>query len=102
MGRILRLSVTLLILTSVLAPVSEALDRWDAPGLGNDTEMGLFALVLVLCLVVVVSRLASGADTPQTLSVLETRSPALFRPSGTVPSLPLCRPAPECSPPLLI
>jgi hypothetical protein len=102
MGRILRLSVTLLILTSLLAPVSEALDRWDPPGLGNDTEMGLFALVLVLCLVIVVSRLACGADTPQTLSIVEMRAPAGFHASETVPPPPICCPAPACSPPLLI
>jgi hypothetical protein len=58
-GRLLQIGALLLTLATLLAPISEALDRWDPPGLGNDTEMGVFALILVLCLLLVVSRACS-------------------------------------------
>lgn len=38
-----------------VAPAAEYFDRWDAPGLGNDTEFGLFLFVFFLCLVLVVA-----------------------------------------------
>lgn len=59
MRRILELGTLVLILTTLLTPVSEMLDRWDAPGLANDIEMHLFALVMILALVLLVSRLVS-------------------------------------------
>lgn len=34
--------------------------RWDAPGISNDTELAVFALVFLLCLVFLVSRLISA------------------------------------------
>ena len=49
----------MLILAAFL-PILEFFDRWDTPGLGNDTEMGVFFLVLVLCLVLLVSKLIAG------------------------------------------
>ncbi|MHB1698962.1 MAG: hypothetical protein ACYCSN_02325 [Acidobacteriaceae bacterium] len=33
------------------------MDRWDVPGLDNDTEMRVFTFVLVLSLVLLVSKL---------------------------------------------
>ena len=47
----------MLILAAFLIPILEFFDRWDTPGLGNDTEMGVFFLVLFLCLVLLVSKL---------------------------------------------
>jgi hypothetical protein len=32
----------------------ECFDRWDAPGLSNDSELGLFTLIFALCLVLLV------------------------------------------------
>lgn len=49
----------MLVLVTVLAPVLECFDRWDRPGLGNDTEFGLFAFVFFLCLVLLVALLVS-------------------------------------------
>ena len=40
----------LLLLTVFLMPVFEFFDRWDAPGLGNDTEMAVFCVILLFCL----------------------------------------------------
>jgi hypothetical protein len=38
----------------------ECFDRWDAPGLSNDTEFGVFALIFALCLVLLVCMLIAA------------------------------------------
>jgi len=43
-----------------LAPLMECFDRWDAPGLSNDTEFGLFTLIFALCLVLLVCMLIAA------------------------------------------
>lgn len=55
----LQLGFLLLMLTTFVAPVFESFDRWDAPGLGNDTEFALFLFVFLLCLVLVVAMLVA-------------------------------------------
>ncbi|MBS1821639.1 MAG: hypothetical protein JST61_06650 [Acidobacteria bacterium] len=60
MRRLLQFGTLLFLLTMFLAPLSEFFDRWDAPGISNDTELGLFALVAVLCLVLVVCMLLAA------------------------------------------
>ncbi len=50
MRRILQIGTLTLLLAVFLAPVLEMFDRWDAPGLGNDTEMAVFCIILLLCL----------------------------------------------------
>lgn len=59
MRRLLQFGTFLFILTALLAPLAECFDRWDAPGLTDDTEFTLFALVFVLCLVLLISKLIS-------------------------------------------
>lgn len=54
MRRLLQFGTITSILVAFLTPLSEYFDRWDAPGLGNDTEIGLFCLVLFICLVLLV------------------------------------------------
>ena len=49
----------MLVLVTILAPVLECMDHWDRPGLGNDSEFGLFAFVFLLCLVLLVALLVS-------------------------------------------
>ncbi|GAC1357292.1 MAG: hypothetical protein NVSMB3_03860 [Acidobacteriaceae bacterium] len=56
MRRLLQLGSFLLILTAFVTPVIEAFDRWDLPGIGNDTEMAVFCVIFVLCLVLLVYR----------------------------------------------
>lgn len=48
-------------LTTIVVPLIECCDRWDAPGLSNDSEFPAFALVLFLCLVLLLSRLVAIA-----------------------------------------
>ena len=48
----------------IATPISAFFDRWDPPGLGDDTEMTFFALVLVLCLVLLVCRLIATFVAP--------------------------------------
>jgi hypothetical protein len=59
MRRLLQLGTFCLFLAAFLAPLAECFDRWDAPGISNDTEFAAFALVLTLCLVLLVSKLLS-------------------------------------------
>ncbi len=48
--RIFQLGTILLLLTVFLAPLFEFFDRWDSPGLNNDTETSVFCLILLLSL----------------------------------------------------
>ena len=51
-----------MMLIGAFVPLLELFDRWDAPGLSNDTEYGIFAFVFAICLVLLVGRLiACGA-----------------------------------------
>jgi hypothetical protein len=58
--RLLQFATFLFVLVTFLAPLSECFDRWDTPGLSNDTEFAVFALILLLCLVLLVSRLVAA------------------------------------------
>ena len=60
MRRLLQLGTLIFVLSTILVPVSEFFDRWDAPGISNDTEFAIFALVLVLCLLLLVTKLVSA------------------------------------------
>jgi Na+/phosphate symporter len=60
MRRLLQFGTFLFVLIAFLAPLAECLDRWDPPGLNNDTEFAVFALIFVLCLVLLVSKLISA------------------------------------------
>ncbi len=59
MRRLFQLGFLLLMLGTFVAPLAECFDRWDAPGLGNDTECALFLLVFLICLVLVVALLVA-------------------------------------------
>ena len=61
MQRLFQLGTLILLATTLLVPLSESLDRWDKPGLGNDTEFHLFAIVLFLALVLLLTRLVARA-----------------------------------------
>jgi len=60
MRRLLQFGTLLFLLVMFLAPLAELFDRWDAPGLSNDTEFSVFALVFALCLVLVVCMLIAA------------------------------------------
>jgi hypothetical protein len=60
MRLLLQFGTFLFVLSTILVPIAEFFDRWDAPGISNDTEFGFFAVVLVLCLVLLVSRLVAA------------------------------------------
>jgi hypothetical protein len=62
MRRLLQLGTLLFVLSTILVPVAEFFDRWDAPGISNDTEFAFFALVLMICLLLLVSKLVSSLD----------------------------------------
>ena len=87
MRRLLQLSTLLLMVTVVAAPISEAMDHWDPPGLGHDTEFALVALVICLALVVLVSRML--AVLGQAISLVAALMAPVFdetpRPAWTDP-----------------
>lgn len=41
-------------------PLLELFDRWDAPGLANDTEFKVYALLFAVCLVILLCKLISS------------------------------------------
>ncbi len=55
MKRLLRFATIVLITMSVLMPLLEYFDRWDRPGLGNDTELPVFLITLFITLVILVA-----------------------------------------------
>jgi hypothetical protein len=59
MRRLLQLGTFLFVLSTILVPIAELFDRWDGPGISNDTEFAFFALMLLLCLVLLISRLVA-------------------------------------------
>ncbi len=50
----------MLLLAAFVTPLLEFFDRWDSPGLSNDTEFAIFLLILGLTLVLLVSRLLAA------------------------------------------
>jgi hypothetical protein len=57
MKRLLKFATILLVTVTFLMPLLECFDRWDKPGLTNDTEFPVFLVVLFVALVL----LAVGA-----------------------------------------
>ncbi|GAC1415734.1 MAG: hypothetical protein NVSMB62_04140 [Acidobacteriaceae bacterium] len=60
MKRLLQFGTLLFLLVTFLTPVLEWFDRWDASGLGNDSEFAVFVLCFALCLVLVLMKLLSA------------------------------------------
>lgn len=59
MRRLLQFAAAMMLMGAFI-PLLELFDRWDAPGLSNDTEFAVFALILVICLVLLVCKLVSS------------------------------------------
>ena len=55
MKRLLRFVTIIMITMTLLMPLMECFDRWDRPGLGNDTELPFFLITLFLTLVILVA-----------------------------------------------
>jgi hypothetical protein len=49
-----------MMMIGALYPLLELFDRWDAPGLSNDTEFRVYALLFAICLVVLLCKLISS------------------------------------------
>lgn len=101
MRRVLQLGFLLLMIATFVAPIAECFDRWDAPGLGNDTEFAFFFFVFLICLVLVVAMLvALGALSRQFVSrLVPLRVAFLIETLDWVMPLPI---PPHSSPPLRI
>lgn len=101
--RLFQLGALLLLAVAFAAPVVECFDRWDAPGIANDTEFSLFAFVALLCLTLIVCRLLK-ALTLQVRLISLPYSPQPAAPSGVMQggSAPDFFVPPLSSPPLRI
>lgn len=55
MKRLLRLVTIVMISMTFLLPLLEYFDRWDRPGLGNDSEFPLFLITLFITLAILVA-----------------------------------------------
>jgi len=62
MRRLFQLATIMLLVACFLAPISEFFDQWDPEGLTNDAEFGFVALVFVLCLVTLVTKLIAAGS----------------------------------------
>lgn len=51
----------IVMLIGAIYPLFELFDRWDPPGLSNDTELSVYAFLFVVCLVVLLCRLISSS-----------------------------------------
>jgi hypothetical protein len=84
-----------------LVPVAEYFDRWDSPGISNDTEFTLLSLIFALCLVLIVSKLVSLLAFRMVLTLLQRlRQPQQSRPPQTYGAVEIV--VPPLSPPLRI
>ena len=50
----------IMMLIGALYPLLELFDRWDAPGLSNDTEFAVYSLLFAICLVLLLCKLISS------------------------------------------
>lgn len=55
MKRLLRLLTIVMVTMTLLMPILECFDRWDSPGLRNDSEFPIFLITLFLSLVMLVA-----------------------------------------------
>jgi hypothetical protein len=60
MKRLLQFGTVMLLFAAFIVPLMEFFDHWDAPGLSNDTEYAIYALVFAICLVLLVCKLISS------------------------------------------
>jgi hypothetical protein len=78
MRRLLQLGTLFFVLITLFAPLSECFDRWDPPGISNDTEFAIFAVIFMLCLILLVSKLIATIALMVNLVLLSR-----FHPSET-------------------
>jgi hypothetical protein len=69
MKRLIQICGLLMVLATFLAPMAEYFDRWDSPGMSTDTEFAVFAVILILCLVLLVSKLIASLSMVISLTV---------------------------------
>lgn len=88
----------MLLLAAIVSPVLEFFDRWDTPGLGNDTEFATFALILIVCLLLAVCKLLSDRAKTTDIDLLppylteRPPAPCLARHFIDLPVLPAVSP----------
>jgi hypothetical protein len=66
---------TMVLLISVFLPSIELFDHWDAPGLSNDTEYGVFAFIVILGLVLLVGTLIASEALKLNFTSIRLLSP---------------------------
>lgn len=70
----LRLVTILMVLVTFLIPLLECFDRWDRPGLSNDTEFPVFVIALLISMIllslVAIARRIQDQLTDQTTALI--------------------------------
>jgi uncharacterized protein YacL len=99
--RLLKLVTILFVSTTVLMPLLECFDRWDKPGLTNDTEFPVFLVTLFISLVLLAVLAIARRAIEQQESQIRTAVvyEILWREFTTWMDLPV---SPLVSPPLRI
>lgn len=64
MKPLLRIVTIVMITMTLVMPLLECFDRWDGPGLGNDTEFPIFLITLFISVVL----LAAAAFASRTMA----------------------------------
>lgn len=59
MKRLLQFGAVMMLI-GTFYPLLELFDRWDTPGLSNDTEFKVYALLFAICLVLLLCKLISS------------------------------------------
>jgi hypothetical protein len=65
-----------MLLIALFMPLQEVFDRWDMPGLTNDTEFAVFALAVTMCLVLLVSKLIASGVLKVAMILIRAMLPA--------------------------
>jgi Na+/phosphate symporter len=103
MRRLLQFGTFFLVLVTFFVPLAECFDRWDPPGISNDTEFAVFALIFILCLVLLVSKLISALASLVSLvpspNFQTSEKPSVF---GAHRTLQILVPPLDSSPPLRV
>ena len=77
MKRMLRLVTILMVSVTFLMPLLECFDRWDGPGLSNDTEFPVFVIALLISMVLLA--LVAIARRIKDQLAKQTTTPIVYR-----------------------
>lgn len=72
MKRLLRVVTIIMVTMTLLMPLLECFDRWDSPGLRNDSELPVFLITLFISLVILATVAIASRTMAQQNAQTET------------------------------